>query len=624
MRTLSASMAFGVLLLLCTLFFSACTTGNQEEGLQFDWTAQETTEEVRFGQREELVRSHTVPAKDTPQGEGGQTFLDEEDDLENPEEIPSLEEELREAEDSSSSANTRLIRGEEELSTDDALTSESEERILEDPEDCQPLLREDGEPNDFARVPVIVRDMETIFADRFASGDIAFLTLDEVEREVGICTRQHLEELFALDPRPWGIRFPVLPEVATREQLQPIPEPLQAPDFPHRAVTPGYAPEHVLTAAEEMMQAMETEIGKRLLIESAYRSPTFQSYLFLKLSLTNGSFAKTAKWVALPGRSEHALFQKPAVDFITANGISDQGGGTEFAKTKEFEWLSQHATEFGFWRTFEPATRYGYASEPWHWHYEPEWQTISDIPHPYGMTRIAPEDEWGSFVASLPLKPAGTVTRLLYRREDVGCPSGGSCIKFFEDLPYEQIGRIFSVVDIPVSAHQDCSKQMIRLLSLYAEDRGKREAFQFPVEGQWLSYSSTNYGDYEDFLTNAMVKTGTLTWRQLLTEIPESEARVGDLLIQPSIGQVDAIYADATIGHTSIIAGIAEDSDGKRYYLLASGSLPVTDFRVSRAENGWQGFAGWFDTEGYKHRANAPEVEFYRMSDFAEETVEGT
>ena len=66
--------------------------------------------------------------------------------------------------------------------------------------------------------------------------------------------------------------------------------------------------------------------------------------------------------IAPPGCSEHHTGR--AVDLGTA-GCDDL---TEaFEQTAAFDWLQQHATQFGFRLSFPRDNEWGYTYEPWHW-----------------------------------------------------------------------------------------------------------------------------------------------------------------------------------------------------------------------------------------------------------------
>lgn len=137
-------------------------------------------------------------------------------------------------------------------------------------------------------------------------------------------------------------------------------------------IPPQYLPQRVYDAYEVMMQAMEKDLGRRLYIESGYRSPAYQLYTFLYYCPKhNYSLKETRRWVALPGRSEHGDPSRQAIDFINEEGINgDNEGQTPetFEQLPEFHWLVKNATRFGFELSY-PRGRKKDAYEPWHWRY---------------------------------------------------------------------------------------------------------------------------------------------------------------------------------------------------------------------------------------------------------------
>ena len=119
------------------------------------------------------------------------------------------------------------------------------------------------------------------------------------------------------------------------------------------------------------MDAMKWDLDKRLLVESGYRSPAYQLYLFLYYMPKHGdSIVETNKFVALPGHSEHGYPPRQAIDFINEEGINGEDHPEEFEALPEYRWLQQHAKEFGFVMSYPRDNPYHTSFEPWHWHYE--------------------------------------------------------------------------------------------------------------------------------------------------------------------------------------------------------------------------------------------------------------
>ena len=142
-----------------------------------------------------------------------------------------------------------------------------------------------------------------------------------------------------------------------------------------------FLPNDVHEAYETMMQAMERDLGRRLLVESGYRSPAYQLYLFMfYLPSHEESIRETNRHVALPGYSEHGNPQRQAIDFINQDGINGEDHPEAFEALPEYAWLAQHAAQFGFSLSYPRNNPHHTAFEPWHWHYEAGPSSMVDSP----------------------------------------------------------------------------------------------------------------------------------------------------------------------------------------------------------------------------------------------------
>ncbi len=111
--------------------------------------------------------------------------------------------------------------------------------------------------------------------------------------------------------------------------------------------------------------------GIKLVVISAYRTNATQESLFNnkvqrvkneKPNLTHDEAVKeAAKVVAKPGTSEHQVGL--AVDF---NSVEDS-----FRNTKEYKWLQEHCTDYGFILRYadDKQAKTGIIPEPWHYRY---------------------------------------------------------------------------------------------------------------------------------------------------------------------------------------------------------------------------------------------------------------
>lgn len=130
---------------------------------------------------------------------------------------------------------------------------------------------------------------------------------------------------------------------------------------------PQYLPRQTFEVYKQMMEAMKTDIGKTLLVESGYRSPAYQLYTFLfYLPKHHYSLRETAKWIALPGYSEHGAPATQAIDFMNEEGVNGEDDVMEFEKLPEFGWLVANAGRFGFELSY-PRGKPDITYEPWHW-----------------------------------------------------------------------------------------------------------------------------------------------------------------------------------------------------------------------------------------------------------------
>ena len=132
---------------------------------------------------------------------------------------------------------------------------------------------------------------------------------------------------------------------------------------------PQYLPSGVYGAYEKMMEAMRRDLGKRLYVDSGYRSPAYQLYTFLFfMPKHHYSIRETREWVALPGHSEHGDPGRQAIDFINEEGENGEETAGNFERLPEYAWLVQNAGRFGFELSY-PQNTAGTTFEPWHWRY---------------------------------------------------------------------------------------------------------------------------------------------------------------------------------------------------------------------------------------------------------------
>lgn len=209
---------------------------------------------------------------------------------------------------------------------------------------------------------------ETWVPARKAGGTAPLITFDELYSGLGGSEKKFLDRVRAIDPRrDFGFTGRYLGSPPDGFPFQRIEDQWMNKNGQAEKIDPQYLPEKVYAAYEAMMQGMERDLGKRLLVESGYRSAAYQLYTYLfYLPKHHYSLVETGHWVALPGYSEHGAPHKQAIDFINQEGINGEDNVEEFERLPEYEWLLKNAGQFGFELSY-PRGKPDVTFEPWHW-----------------------------------------------------------------------------------------------------------------------------------------------------------------------------------------------------------------------------------------------------------------
>ena len=110
------------------------------------------------------------------------------------------------------------------------------------------------------------------------------------------------------------------------------------------------------------MFATAARDGVALLPLSGYRSIARQAAIIRQRLAAGETLAGILQLVAAPGCSEHHT--GCALDIGSPD---DPKLDVHFAKTREFRWLKQHGSDFGFYLSYPRKNAHGIAYEPWHW-----------------------------------------------------------------------------------------------------------------------------------------------------------------------------------------------------------------------------------------------------------------
>lgn len=239
--------------------------------------------------------------------------------------------------------------------------------------------------DDIKMVKQVIAKLQPLIQSKEADSSIPTLTFDELYTPLDKPEQKFLKKFEKLNGKklgviiPWrGLSTDVKPFVAIRKQKvkekKKITEKGIAKEVMEERTLPvQFLPRPVYKKYVAMMDAMEADIGKRLYLESGYRSSAFQLYLFVYyLQNHNYSIRETVKFVALPGYSEHGDPFHQALDFINENGINGDPDVKSFEELPENLWLLKNAHRFGFVLSYPKTGIKGITYEPWHWRYNPE------------------------------------------------------------------------------------------------------------------------------------------------------------------------------------------------------------------------------------------------------------
>lgn len=226
------------------------------------------------------------------------------------------------------------------------------------------------EPDALATLHAILDNRAPLIAAKKTDGTVNLLTWEALYGGLTSSQQAFLDTFRALRGTTLGATSHYFGEAGEADLVPVGPQKLLSnPD--NIDLHPQHLPQEVLAAYQRMMAALEADLGRRLLVESGYRSPAYQLYLFLYY-MKNHEFSirETNRFVALPGHSEHGHPMRQAIDFITERGINGEYDPEAFEALPEYDWLQRRAHEFGFALSYPRDNPSGTAFEPWHWHYE--------------------------------------------------------------------------------------------------------------------------------------------------------------------------------------------------------------------------------------------------------------
>jgi len=224
-----------------------------------------------------------------------------------------------------------------------------------------------------ATLQAVLQKWETWVPQLKSEGVAPLMTFKELYNEMSNEELKFLERVRTINPKKtFGFKGDYLGSKIPEEGFSQIKGQLFAKEGKQVPIDSQYLPGRVFEAYAKMTEAMQKDLGKKLLVESGYRSPAYQLYTFLfYVPKHNFSLAETGRWVAVPGYSEHGAPQQQAIDFINEEGINGEDNPEEFEALPEYKWLTENAGRYGFVLSY-PRSQAGITFEPWHWSYRPE------------------------------------------------------------------------------------------------------------------------------------------------------------------------------------------------------------------------------------------------------------
>lgn len=228
---------------------------------------------------------------------------------------------------------------------------------------------------DIMMVKTLLKKLKPLIEERKKTSTLTTLTFNELYAPLNEKESQFLKSFQELDAKALNVKIPFRGIATGKEPLKKITGQkisyINIQNGASEDLDVQYLPENVYEKYEEMMTAMQKDIGKRLLIESGYRSSAYQLYLFVfYLKNHKYSIRETVKYVTLPGYSEHGAPMYQAVDFINMYGINGENDPKEFEDLPEYKWLLLHAGRFGFILSYPKTDKNGTTFEPWHWRFD--------------------------------------------------------------------------------------------------------------------------------------------------------------------------------------------------------------------------------------------------------------
>lgn len=224
--------------------------------------------------------------------------------------------------------------------------------------------------------------------------------------------------------------------------------------------------------------------------------------------------------------------------------------------------------------------------------------TIGAIPLPAGYYRLAqPEDSFGAWLRTVPLKKDLTVY-------------------LYNGMPKRNQEAQFAVLDVSVG-HEDlqqCADAVMRLRAEYLFHMHDYAAIDFHTEqglrlnfAKWAAARKVALGPraqygrqrlcFDAYLRQVFSYCSTRTLARQLVPTGYKTICPGDVLIR-----------SGSPGHAMLVVDVAQDSRGRRAYLLAQSYMPAQDIHIVRNPMGKIG--PWYVADSSREAVETPEYTF--------------
>lgn len=116
-------------------------------------------------------------------------------------------------------------------------------------------------------------------------------------------------------------------------------------------------------AMQRLLAAARAQ-GLQLEVVSSFRSIAHQRRIVERKHAAGQSWQDILRISAAPGYSEHHSGRAADLALAGEPVLTEA-----FAATDAYQWLCEHAGDYGFRLSYPPGNQQGYLYEPWHWYY---------------------------------------------------------------------------------------------------------------------------------------------------------------------------------------------------------------------------------------------------------------